>query len=79
MSGAFLIFISTCLMTFFLGIGLLRTRGNVQIDGGAVIGDTVGDPFKDAAGPSLDTLVTVISGIASLFAPLIIAYALIGV
>jgi K(+)-stimulated pyrophosphate-energized sodium pump len=43
----------------------------------AVIGDTVGDPFKDTAGPSLNTLVTVMSQIASLFAPLIIAYALI--
>ncbi len=44
----------------------------------AVIGDTVGDPFKDTAGPSLNTLVTVISQIASLLAPLIITYALIG-
>ncbi len=44
----------------------------------AVIGDTVGDPFKDTAGPSLNTLVTVMAQIASLFAPLIIAYALIG-
>ena len=43
----------------------------------AVIGDTVGDPFKDTAGPSLNTLVTVMAQIASLFAPLIIAYALI--
>jgi K(+)-stimulated pyrophosphate-energized sodium pump len=45
----------------------------------AVIGDTVGDPFKDTAGPSINTLVTVISQIASLFAPLIITYALLGV
>jgi K(+)-stimulated pyrophosphate-energized sodium pump len=44
----------------------------------AVIGDTVGDPFKDTAGPSLNTLVTVMSQIASLFAPLFIAYALLG-
>ncbi|MFP3951484.1 MAG: sodium-translocating pyrophosphatase [Candidatus Bathyarchaeia archaeon] len=45
----------------------------------AVIGDTVGDPFKDTAGPSLNTLVTVVSQIASLFAPLIIIYSLLGV
>jgi K(+)-stimulated pyrophosphate-energized sodium pump len=45
----------------------------------AVIGDTVGDPFKDTAGPSLNTLVTVMSQIASLFAPLFILYALLGV
>lgn len=43
----------------------------------AVIGDTVGDPFKDTAGPSLNTLVTVMSQIAILFAPLIVSYALI--
>ncbi len=45
----------------------------------AVVGDTVGDPFKDTAGPSLNTLITVMSQTASLFAPLIITFALIGV
>jgi len=43
----------------------------------AVTGDTVGDPFKDTAGPSLNTLLTVISLIASIFAPLIVKYALL--
>jgi K(+)-stimulated pyrophosphate-energized sodium pump len=37
----------------------------------AVVGDTVGDPFKDTAGPSLNTMITVMSLVASVFAPLI--------
>jgi len=43
----------------------------------SVIGDTVGDPFKDTAGPSLNTLITVMSLVSSLFAPVIIAISLI--
>ena len=43
----------------------------------AVIGDTVGDPFKDTAGPSLNTMVTVIGLVANIFLPLFLAYALI--
>jgi len=42
----------------------------------AVIGDTVGDPFKDTAGPSLNTLLVVMSLTASVFAPFIVMYAL---
>jgi K(+)-stimulated pyrophosphate-energized sodium pump len=40
----------------------------------SVVGDTVGDPFKDTAGPSLNTLITVMSLVSSLFAPLIAAF-----
>jgi len=43
----------------------------------AVVGDTVGDPFKDTAGPSLNTMITVMSLVASLLAVLIINYNLL--
>lgn len=39
-----------------------------------VVGDTVGDPFKDTAGPSLNTLITVMSLVSSLFAPIIAVF-----
>jgi K(+)-stimulated pyrophosphate-energized sodium pump len=40
----------------------------------AVVGDTVGDPFKDTAGPSINTLITVMSLVSSLFAPIIAVF-----
>ena len=42
----------------------------------AVIGDTVGDPCKDTAGPSLNTQITVVSLICTLAAVLFINYSL---
>ena len=42
----------------------------------AVIGDTVGDPFKDTAGPSINTQITVVSLVSSLSAALFVASSL---
>jgi len=38
----------------------------------AVVGDTVGDPFKDTAGPSLHVLIKLLSTITLVMAPLFV-------
>ncbi len=43
-----------------------------------IIGDTVGDPFKDTAGPSINTQITVVSLVSSLAAGLFAAFSLFG-
>jgi len=62
----------------FIEAGHLRDdKGNVIGKGtpahaAAVVGDTVGDPFKDTAGPSLHVLVKLLSTITLVLAPLFI-------
>jgi K(+)-stimulated pyrophosphate-energized sodium pump len=41
----------------------------------AVVGDTVGDPFKDTAGPSINILIKLMSVVSIIAAPILIKYA----
>ncbi len=43
----------------------------------AVVGDTVGDPFKDTSGPSLNILIKLVSTVSIVFSGLIVAFNLI--
>ena len=57
--------------------GLKDRRGKVLGKGSAahaaaVVGDTVGDPFKDTAGPSLHVLVKLLATVTLVLAPLFV-------
>ena len=62
----------------FIEAGMLKDAdGNVVAKGSeahaaSVVGDTVGDPFKDTAGPSLHVLVKLLSTITLVLAPLFV-------
>ncbi|MEX2046442.1 MAG: sodium-translocating pyrophosphatase [Chloroflexota bacterium] len=62
----------------YIESGMLKDdQGNVLGKGtaahaAAVVGDTVGDPFKDTAGPSLHVLIKLLATITLVFAPLFV-------
>ena len=62
----------------YIELGNLKDAAGAAIGKGtpahaaAVVGDTVGDPFKDTAGPSLHVLVKLLSTITLVLAPLFI-------
>ncbi len=53
----------------YIEAGAMGGKGSSDHDA-AVVGDTVGDPFKDTSGPSLNILIKLMSMVALVFGPL---------
>jgi K(+)-stimulated pyrophosphate-energized sodium pump len=77
-----------CLAVFMANAGGAWDNAKKHIEGGvhggkgteahkaAVVGDTVGDPFKDTSGPSLNILVKLMSMVSVVVAGLVVRYSL---
>ena len=44
----------------------------------AVVGDTVGDPFKDTSGPAINILIKLLSMVSIVFAALVVNFSILG-
>ncbi len=60
----------------YIESGVHGGKGSEQHKG-AVVGDTVGDPFKDTSGPAINILIKLLSMVSIVFAALVVNYSLL--
>ena len=61
----------------YIEVGHCGGKGS-ENDKAAIVGDTIGDPFKDTSGPSINILIKLLSMVSIVFAALVVNFHLFG-
>ena len=61
----------------YIESGAPRRQGLSDAHKAAVVGDTVGDPFKDTSGPAINILIKLLSMVSIVFAALVVNFSII--